>query len=412
MKNTLSTPNPIMKSINRVYRYLKKDEFSGVNDLALDIALSRVRGFLHLSADEAAVFSFLFVNYFAYGEKPITIGMLASDAEITPIIFLSFRAAFTSLEEKGYIYADATEDSTAHAKAYRIPHGVTDAIVQNDAALLAKGLRLRDRELVYPDAIAEKTVFYPESITGDIASLTTYLEAAQFSAIQTRLIEKAMGKGVNIMFHGESGTGKTETVFQIARKTNRALLHIDIGSMVSCWHGGTEHNLSLLFERYERLCKQAASRGENIPILLFNEADALFGRRLEPPLQAVEIGENHIQSILLEKQPGILIVTTNLAGNFDRAFERRFLFKIKFEKPDLAIKKRIWKDKVQWLKKPALDHLAESYALSGAEIDNVVRKATMQEVLTGKRSSVKEIESFCQKEKLAASSRKPIGFNH
>ena len=65
---------------------------------------------------------------------------------------------------------------------------------------------------------------------------------------------------------------------------------------------------------------------------MFNEADALFGKRIEPPRGGCEIDENHTQSFLLdsiEKQEGIIIVTTNLAGNFDEAFERRFLFKIK-----------------------------------------------------------------------------------
>lgn len=160
---------------------------------------------------------------------------------------------------------------------------------------------------------------------------------------------------------------------------------------------------------------QSKSRGEEIPILLFNEADALFGKRVDNPTQGAEIDENQIQSVLLdylEKQDGIVIATTNLAGNFDDAFERRFLFKIKFEKPNLEIKKKIWKNKVTWLNKTSVEHLASCYAFSGAEIDNIVRKATINEVLTGKRSSVHDIESYCQKEKLEGNKSGRIGFSY
>lgn len=406
--------NPIMDSMVCVYAHLKKNSFTAIKELSFNVALGRVKTFLKLSESEAALFTFIFVNYFDYGEKPVSAAMLSQDASTNSLRLLGFRAEFNALEEKGYIYADSIDEPVSFAKYYRIPDGLTDAIVKNDASLLQKGLYTRDRDLTYPDEITEKTLFYSEDVQKDVDSLETYLEKTHFTAIQARLSDKALPRGVCIMLHGDSGTGKTETVFQLARKTNRALLHIDIGQTISVWHGGTERNLSLLFERYERLCKQAELRGDNIPILLFNEADALFGRRMERPTQGSEIDENHIQSVLLdylEKQKGIVIATTNLAGNFDDAFERRFLFKIKFEKPDLSIKQKIWHDKAAWLKKPAALHLAESYSLTGAEIENVVRKATMKEVLTGKKSTLAELEDYCKKEKLSVNHSKRIGFS-
>ena len=103
----------------------------------------------------------------------------------------------------------------------------------------------------------------------------------------------------------------------------------------------------------------------------------------------------------MERLDGILIATTNLAGNLDAAFERRFLFKIRFDRPSIEAKRNIWLDKLPGLGLSDADRLATNYDFSGGEIDNIVRKVSMMEVLDGTTPSFDIVNRFCCEEKIS-----------
>ncbi len=275
--------------------------------------------------------------------------------------------------------------------------------------------KIGDKQLHAPEKIQEKELFYMEENAREIEKLTNAIFDDNFKNLQKRLLEKKMPRGICTIFYGEPGTGKTETVYQMARKTNRAILHVDIGSMRSQWYGETEQKFSKLFSDYKKLCESAEKNDKPAPILLFNEADAIFGKRVEIVSQGGGGRvDNTIQNILLEemeKLPGILIATTNLEGNLDSAFERRFLFKVKFQKPDTSVKTKIWKSNLPHLSENEAKTLAKDFPFSGGEITNIVRKVALDEILTGKTTPFDEIVLYCKSEKIK-SGKTSVGFKN
>jgi SpoVK/Ycf46/Vps4 family AAA+-type ATPase len=113
----------------------------------------------------------------------------------------------------------------------------------------------------------------------------------------------------------------------------------------------------------------------------------------------------------MEKNDGILIATTNLVDNLDAAFERRFLFKLKFDLPGEEAKKQIWKNKLNWLNDEQADTLAKNYQFSGGEIDNIARKAIINEVISGNRSALDELITYCEEERLISKRTSKVGYN-
>ena len=271
-------------------------------------------------------------------------------------------------------------------------------------------MKKTSNNLIPVNEISVKSLFFDEKLDKQVRFVQESLQNDKFVNMQDRLVKMAMPKGIAAIFYGEPGTGKTETVYQMAKETGRDILHVDISQSKSMWFGESEKKIKEIFINYATLCKSCELK----PILLFNEADALFGKRKDGNASSVAQTENAIQNIILEemeKLEGILIATTNLNQNLDAAFERRFLFKIKFEKPSVEAKQKIWQSKLDWLSETDAIQLATNYSFSGGEIDNIVRKATMEEVLNGEKPDMQQLIGYCDAEKFTTKSGiKRLGF--
>jgi SpoVK/Ycf46/Vps4 family AAA+-type ATPase len=174
------------------------------------------------------------------------------------------------------------------------------------------------------------------------------------------------------------------------------------------WFGESEKLIKGIFDKYRRI----VDRSKVTPILLFNEADGIFSSRKQLGNSAVDQTENAIQNIILQEMEdlnGILIATTNLTQNLDKAFERRFLYKICFDKPTVNARFHIWKDKMPTLSERETSTLSEMFNLSGGQIDNIARKYLMKEVLHGSVPNLEELKSYCSEENLQTTVRR-IGF--
>lgn len=269
------------------------------------------------------------------------------------------------------------------------------------------------RDLTRHSGIRAKNMFYNAEEQSQIDRLTDLLSQEKFSEIQKRLEDEGMRKGFACLFYGAPGTGKTETVLQIARQTGRDIIQIDIAGMRDKYVGESEKNIKDVFMRYRELCSQ----GGVLPILFFNEADGIFGKRtmIASDSRSVDKMENSLQNIILQEMEnleGILIATTNLTCNFDDAFERRFLFKIEFKKPDVEVKTKLWRSMLgDELTEDEARKLAVKYDFSGGQIENIARQKSIEYILSGKKAGFEEIDRFCEQEQLSKKqSRNQIGF--
>lgn len=273
---------------------------------------------------------------------------------------------------------------------------------------------VNEKNLIKVDSIKEKKLFYSSENQKQIEKLKNALQEDKLKSIQKRLDAEGLPVGVAVLLYGAPGTGKTESVMQIAKETGRSIVHVDISESKSAWFGESEKRIKKIFTSYKNACEICEKKGEKIPILLFNEADALISKRKNDTSSPCAQTENAIQNIILEELEnlkGIFIATTNLATNMDAAFERRFLFKIKFENPSTEAKASIWMNKLSWMDEKSANDFAQKYDFSGGQIDNIARKIAMNEVITGERPDMAEIMSMCNSEKIDTNeSAKRIGF--
>ena len=183
----------------------------------------------------------------------------------------------------------------------------------------------------------------------------------------------ATGMGLAFNFAGPPGTGKTICAEAIAFALGKRLLLVRYSEMESLWAGETGKNVAAVFH----------SAREQDAVLFFDEADAIAGRRFANVTQGYQREANTVVNVLLkelEEFDGVIIFATNLAANFDPAFERRVRTHILFEMPGAEERTKIWKVQLHEAKTPLADdvdfnELGEKYALSGGDIKNAVLKA-------------------------------------
>ncbi|HEY5954657.1 MAG TPA: AAA family ATPase [Terrimicrobiaceae bacterium] len=179
------------------------------------------------------------------------------------------------------------------------------------------------------------------------------------------------GKGVNALFAGPSGTGKTMAAGILANELGLDLYKIDLSQVVSKYIGETEKNLDAIF---------TGAENSNI-ILFFDEADALFGKRSEVRDSHDRYANIEISYLLqkMEDYEGVAILATNLRQNLDEAFVRRLAFSIHFPFPDETDRRRIWggiwPEGISLAEDVDLDLLSRQFKLSGGNIKNVALAA-------------------------------------
>ena len=362
------------------------------------------------SDTERRMFFYLCHRYVTHGNKSVDIDTLTNFTEFMEddeCIKRHIAHENMPMQRSGLV-SFAIEDGFVDTESLSLSDKVKEEFFNE--VVLAPEETVRHRDIVCAASIQEKELFFNEAESAQVARLENLLDVENFKEVQRRLLSTGMRKGFNAIFYGAPGTGKTASVYELARRSGRDIFHVDMAKLKSKWVGDSEKAVRGVFKIYRSMCKGR----DKAPILLFNEADAVFTKRIENVEQSIDQMNNAIQNIILEEMEsieGILIATTNLLSNLDPAFERRFIFKVEFKMPEKDSRAKIWKSMIPTLSEEDAAVLADKYAFSGGNIENIARKSTVEYVLSGNEPTLSSLEGYCQEEVLdKKENRKRIGF--
>ncbi|XVV15529.1 ATP-binding protein [Actinoplanes sp. CA-131856] len=174
----------------------------------------------------------------------------------------------------------------------------------------------------------------PDSQLNQITEIVSAFRAWPRIAEAWGFARTATTGGVKALFTGEPGTGKTMSAEVVTGMLGLELLKVDLAQVVSKWVGETEKNMEVVFQQAE----------DSHAVLLFDEADALFGKRGEVKQGTDRYANLEVGYLLqrLEASEGLIILTSNLKENIDQAFTRRFHFVVHFPRPGVAERRRLW----------------------------------------------------------------------
>jgi hypothetical protein len=311
----------------------------------------------------------------------------ARDTSVLPLNALPLEAANllaeARLAQEGF--ADAADVARRSVAPLAIAVGQVEAMVdahrrgvlESDTPSakveLAEALRPKLGNLVerVPRRAPWESLILPEELTNRLREMVLYRTHADRVYREWGLGRHVTGEGVAALFTGPPGTGKSLAASVIATELGIALYRVDLSRIVSKWVGETEKNLGQLF---------AESRSGRA-VLLFDEADSLFGKRTEVKSSHDRYANLEVNFLLqkLDEFDGIAILTSNSPNAIDAAFMRRLQFRCHFDIPDVNARLALW---MQHLPSTEfiwddvdLEQIADSYDFSGGNIRNAAIRA-------------------------------------
>ena len=210
----------------------------------------------------------------------------------------------------------------------------------------------------------------------EIEDILTWVQNKDVLMNQWQLKQRVK-PGFRSLFYGPPGTGKTLTACLLGKKSGLPIFRIDLSKVISKYIGETEKNLARLFDRAQH----------QDWILFFDEADSLFGKRIETQNSNDRAANQEISYLLqrIEDYSGLAILATNLRSNLDDAFSRRFQAMIRFPMPNAEQRLQLWQD--NFINKPFevaeevdFEKLANQHELAGGGIINVLHYACIKAV--------------------------------
>jgi len=347
------------------------------------------------------------------GEEEVDIEKVLRDVFDSQAERLRYRQAFKTenslLFKENYIVSAGFAFGTM--SYVQLSDETINQLLQDISTVIKKEFTPRTGHMIETEKMVEEKLFYNPQEAGQVHTLTKALEEESYQRILHRMRERGMTPGFTVLLYGYPGTGKTSSVKAIAKATGRNVFMIDIPKINSKWVGESEKNLSRVFDEYRRAKKYFGKH----PILLFNEADAILGKRMDTN-SSVDKMNNTLQNILLQELEdfeGIFMATTNLANHLDGAFDRRLLYKIEFHKPRPEVQAALLQSSFPGISDDLIDNMTKQYSLTGGQISNIRKKMLIRDLLEEDFQLENEVLALCEDEQVLRKNHRPtIGFQH